>query len=489
MFVEQPHHFVGRSRELALLDDLNQKPGAKFLVMYGRRRVGKTRLLTHWTDTRDALALYWVASQTSASNLLASFSQALQQFIQPDVEVDHRFTYPTWDMALEQIAVLAQKAAQEGPLVLILDEFTYALQADSSLASVLQNAWDHRLQQTALFLIISGSHVHMMQAQAHSARAPLYGRASARLHLRPLPYGALPRFFPEYEPDALVALYAILGGIPAYLELFDPTASLSENIQHTLLTPHSLLQADALLFLHEQFDEPRNYAAIMEAIAHNSRTRGDIAEYLNLSPNLVGRYLSTLVELGIVERRLPVTTRPTGASRQGRYYLADPYLRFYFRFIAPRLDQIERHRTAQTLAYVRDHLREFVGSHAFEELCRDWVGLVGDQGRLPFYPERVGSYWGSDAQLDVFALNEDDKTALVGECKWGASPVGKNVVDKLARQAPKGISHLRDSHKWTTYLYLFARAGVTDEAAQRAAELNMTVVTLAELDHGLRQDV
>jgi hypothetical protein len=480
----QPRPFVGRTRELKLLDTLNGQKNAKFLIVYGRRRIGKTRLLTHWAETRNTRVLYWVATQTSAHNLLASFSQAARNFIESDVQSDHRFSYPSWEFAFEQIAA----AARQQPFVLILDEFTYALEAAPELASVLQNAWDHHLKNTPLFLVISGSQVHMMQEQTHSARAPLYGRASARLHLRPLPYAALAAFFPQYKPDALVALYAILGGIPAYLELFNPSASLSENIRNVLLAPNSLMQAEALLFLHEQFDEPRNYVAIMEAIANNCRERKDITGYTELPSSSVGRYLNTLVELGIIERRLPVTVKAT-RSRQGRYHLADPYMRFYYRFIAPRLDQIERYRTAQALQYVQEHLRAFVADNAFEELCREWVSLMGDDGKLPLYPERIGSYWGRDAQLDVFATNEGAKAALIGECKWGTERISKAVIDKLVRQARKGASHLKEPERWTTHLYLFTRAVVTPAAQTSASQHSIQIVRLEQIDQDLRRDL
>jgi len=502
-----PRPFVGRTRELSLLDSFNSKPLGKFLIVYGRRRVGKTRLLTHWADTRGNRLLYWVAKQTSAAKLLASFSQALYEFEQGETpppsplpvpergnneqgnegfrSAEHGPIYPSWEATFERIAVLAS----EKPFVVIIDEFTYALEAVPELASVLQNSWDHRLKNTNLFLIVSGSQVHMMQEQTHSARAPLYGRATGRLHLYPLPYGALHTFFPTYEPDALVALYAILGGMPAYLEMFDPNLSLSDNIRNTLLTPSSLLQADAMLFLHEQFDEPRNYAAIMEAVAHNNRTRKEIAAYTELPTDSVGRYLNTLVELGILERRLPVTAKPTSDSRRGRYVLADAYLRFYFRFIAPRLDQIERYRTSQALEYVKEHLRAFVGEHTFEELCRDWVGLVGDQGRLPISPERIGGYWGSDAQIDVMALNEGKKIALLGECKWGATSIEADTLDKLVRQAPKAMSHLHTPERWKSHLYLFTRTAISEALQKRAQELHIRAVSLAEMDRDLRQDV
>jgi hypothetical protein len=277
--------------------------------------------------------------------------------------------------------------------------------------------------------------------------------------------------------------------MPAYMELFDPNANLSDNIRNVLMQSNSYLQSDALLVLHEQFDEPRSYISILQAVAQNQRTRKDIADFTGLLPDTVSNYLNTLVALNFVERRLPVTSKPTADVRKGRYYLQDPYLRFYFRFIAPNLDDIENYRIEKPLNYIRQNLRAFVGEHAFEYLSRDWVSFVANQGRLPCFIDRVGGYWGRDAQLDVFAVNDDERIALIGECKWGADRIETEVIEKLRKQAPKGVAHLPEPEKWKTYLYLFVRAGLTHEAEQLARQHNVQIITLEQLDKDLREDI
>jgi len=218
--------FIARERELKLLQDQWQSPNARLMILYGRRRVGKTRLVTHWIETSGVRALYWVADPTSSLDQLASFSQALTNFEDLGTAPDN-FTYGTWAQAFSQIARLAR----DKRLVVVLDEFTYMLAVEPGLAGVLQNTWDQTLSQSNLFLILSGSHIGMMQRHLLSYQAPLYGRATSKLQLLQLPFAATSHFFPNYRPDERVAVYAMLGGVPAYWEQLDPNQSLDTNIR------------------------------------------------------------------------------------------------------------------------------------------------------------------------------------------------------------------------------------------------------------------
>jgi hypothetical protein len=476
--------FTGRKAELALLDELHHQGGAKFLVVYGRRRVGKSRLLSHWVNASGQRVLYWVASQKNQTELLKGFSQALYRFSHQNKKTPEGFAYSSWEVALEALA----DYAQQGPCCVIIDEFTYLAQAAPEFPSILQNAWDQRLKQLPLFLIISGSFVHMMMKTFHSYQAPLYGRASHRIHLQPLHYHALAQVFPAYSPEERVAVYGILGGIPAHWEFFDPRQNFNDNLQKALLQPTSLMQADALLLLHEQFDEPTLYLTILAAIAENKRTPKEISNFCSIPPNQVSRYLNTLAEVGLIERRVPVTDWNRSQSRKGRYYITDSYLRFYFRFIEPFMHLLILGQRDELLDNIRQHLRAFIGQYGFEELCRYWVAYMSNQRKLPLKVFQFGSYWGSDAQLDVMAISREDHKVLIGECKWGLEKVGPEVIEKLTRQAPKAISHLAEPAKWQPYLYLFTHTPLTEEAADLAVQHQVTVVTLEQLDADLRTE-
>ena len=470
--------FVARERELALLDDLYHRPGAQFLVLYGRRRIGKTSLLTHWGVEIQGPYFYWMATQTSATNQLRHFSQALFQFLNPGTASTPTFSYPSWDAALAEVARLAARQR----VVVVLDEFTYVMQADPEVPSLIQKAWDLHLKQSQAFLVLMGSLAGIIQRTALDYQSPLYGRATARLKLQPLGFGALTALLPRYNSEQRVAVYTITGGVPAYIELFDDRLNILQNLQQRIITPTNVMLSDAVFLLHEQLDEPRNYVAVLEALAAGYHTLTDITTMAGIERSNITKYLSVLRELGYVDRLTPATVRRPEQSRQGRYVIVDPYLRFYYRFLAPHRSAIEQGRVRQATSLLYDHLIDFIGTHTFEELCREWVAVKAEMGELPFLPEQTGSYWSKTAQVDVVAVNWRTRDILLGECKWGKQAVARDVVETLRRKTADVLPPQVD---WRVHYALFARAGVTPAARAAAQEHGAQVVTLAELEADL----
>jgi len=462
--------FVGRRSELDLLQQLWGSNRPELLILYGRRRVGKTRLLTHWIETTQVRALYWVAEPTSALDQLRSFSQALYNFANPGLPAPDDFTYASWLQAFQQVAALARAER----LLVVIDEFTYLLAPEPGLAGVLQNTWDHLLKQTNLFLAISGSHIGMMERQLISYQAPLYGRATAILRLLPLAFAETRHFFPHYAADERVAVYAMLGGIPAYWERFDAELSIDNNIRHQFLTPNLLLQDEPRLLLQDFVSEAHNYVAVLRAIAHNNRTPKEIAAYTGLDDRHVPAYLARLVETGFVERRIPVTDPP--GSRLGRHAITDPYLRFYFRFLARRQAQLALGVQEQALIEIKRHLLDFIGTYTWEELCQEWLLRASAENILPFMPDQVGSTWNKQAQVDVVGINTMEKTLLLGECKWGPHLMGRSVLQDLVN---KTAAVVPAQGRWRVAYLGFARLGWTAEAHQYATALARTAAETA----------
>jgi AAA+ ATPase superfamily predicted ATPase len=185
--------FYDRKRELAILDDLYKRTAGQMLVLYGRRRIGKTALLTHWINQRKHPALFWTADRTGAANQLRAFSQLLQRLIAPHSTIPPEFTYTSWELVFNELARLCESQR----LIVVLDEFTYVLESNPGLASILQRIWDHRLQSSKIFLVLSGSHAGMIVRETLTYRSPLYGRATQSIHLQPLPFGGPLQFFPR----------------------------------------------------------------------------------------------------------------------------------------------------------------------------------------------------------------------------------------------------------------------------------------------------
>jgi len=319
--------FVDRETELDSLNRVAARPGSQFIIVYGRRRVGKTTLLLHWAQHSDLPYVYWVASRNTAANLRQSLAEALWQHEHPDEPVVSAEYLPEARSWRELFRYAARVAAGQR-LVLILDELPYAVEADSALPSELQNAWDHDLRDSELVLIVAGSHVGMM-IKMQEYQAPLYGRFTARLPVEPLPFSALEEFLPGYGLAQRVAVYAILGGIPAYLERFDSSRTLAANVQEEILLDTGMFRVEPFYLLSEKVREPRNYMAVpcaeaqdsaLQAIGQGNHTLETItlAAGFNTKQH-TSTYLGRLQDLRLVIRETPATVREGRRTTRGHY--------------------------------------------------------------------------------------------------------------------------------------------------------------------------
>ncbi len=481
---------VDRERELDELNALLKAPAARLVAVSGRRRLGKTTLLVHWARTSQQPYLYWVASHFPSNVLLRQFSQLVWQHGNPGKRAPRTFSYEDWSQALEELAQVCQGEQRH---IVILDEFPYAVTSEPGLPSALQNAWDHHLKFSNVCMVLCGSHVGMME-QLMDAHAPLYGRMVGPLRVRPLPFAATAAFFPRYNVEQRVAVYAILGGVPAYLEQFSDALSLSANVRQHLFRETGLFRIDPDYLIGEQVRDLKNYQAVLAAIAGGARRPSEIALAAGLPHrSAADPYLTRLVEMDYVCRELPVTVAPQkrSTSRLSRYVLADHYLRFYFRFVRPHLDLLAQGLYDQVWSHISEQLRAFIGMTAFEELCREWTLTQARAGRLPFTVERVGAHWDSGAQVDVAAVNWRQKILLLGEAKWGLEAVGRGVVRELVvKKTPRVLKLLPDGGAgWTIHYAFFARAGFTDAARREAVAHDALLVDLATLDSGLRREL
>ncbi|MBT3714577.1 MAG: ATP-binding protein [Anaerolineae bacterium] len=484
--------FLDRRKELQQIEKLWDSPHAEFLVLYGRRRVGKTALLVEWMRQSKQRALYWVATHTSSANQLRSFSQAVYNFTNPNTPAPENFSYASWQQAFQEVASLAEKER----LALFIDEFTYLLEVTPDIAGQLQNLWDHLLSKRNLFLCLSGSHLGMMKREFLSYQAPLYGRASAQLYLQPFSFGATARFFPNYSAVDRVAIYAIFGGVPAYWERIDPQKTISQNIKDNLLTPNNLLQAEPKLLLQDFVSDPHNYISILSAIANGAHVLKEIVASTGLASGHVSKYLSVLKDSGFVERRIPITVKKN--SRAGRYHITDPYLRFYFRFLENRQEQLALGIQDQALAEISKHLIDFIGTYTWEEICREWTIRAGAKGELPYLPDQIGSTWNAKAQVDVVGFNSMEKTLILGECKWTRSQTKPKVLKELIEKKTNNI--IPEEGNWQIFFTGFSRSGWTSSALvyenQIMEELpsdsnwdasGIRLVDLAQLDQDLQK--
>lgn len=479
---------VDRERELDELNALLKRRTARLLAVSGRRRLGKTTLLTHWARTSNRPYLYWVASHFPSSVLLGQFSKEVWQLGNPGKHMPASFSYDSWSEAFQALAAASQGTQKH---IVIIDEFPYAVEAEPGLPSALQNAWDHQLKSSNICMVLCGSHVGMME-RLLGADAPLYGRMVGPLRIRPLPFKAVSVFLPSYSAEQRVAVYAILGGVPAYLEEFSDDLSLLENLRDHLFREAGLFRSDPDYLIGEQVRDLKNYQAVLSAIAGGAHQPSEITLHANMPHrSSADSYLAQLIEMDYVRRELPVTVEPKKrpTSRQSRYVIADNYLRFYFRFVRPNLSFLAQQMHDLVEKRLAEQLRAFVGMTTFEELCREWLLLQARANKLPFPIEEVGSHWGGGVQVDVVAINWREKAILLGEAKWQVDTVGRSLIKELVEQkTPLVLKTLPDEGSgWQVHYAFFARTGFTEAAQTEATAAHVLLVDLHRLDQDLAQ--
>jgi len=460
--------FVDRERELERLRAAWESGRAELLIVYGRRRVGKTTLLRHFLADRPHT--YWVATMTADELLRRSFTEALWRTAHPDGSAPG-FTYDDWVAALGSLA----DQAQSGRHAVVIDEYPYLAGAQPGVSSILQKVWDEQLQHTRFMLVLCGSSIGMMEREALEYRAPLYGRRTGQLRLGPLPVRAAAALLPRYEATDAITAYGVLGGIPAYLRLFDDRVRLTENIERHILDPDGYLHSEPEFLLREELREPRNYFGILQAIAGGRTRLNEIAQITGLERTAASRYLATLRDLRLVERRVPITETQPEKSRKGIYRLSDPFLRFWFRFVGPCRSVLESGVTGPAARQVAEALPQFTGP-AFEDLCRAWVAERAAAGALPVAVERIGSWWARDREVDIVAVGGD--AILIGECKWSARPVGVSVLDELERAAEPLVAQF--PNRRVVYA-LFARTGFSPKLREVAKARGVLLVSAERL--------
>lgn len=467
--------FVNRQAELAFFNEVLRRkhPGpGQLILLYGRRRVGKTALLRRWAEQSGVPYTYWVANKESAALQRRSFFSAVMEM--PEEQATAFDSWPAlWQW-------LAPRLAQQEQRIVILDEIPYASENDPALLSALQHAWDGHLADSNIVLVLCGSHVKTMESIMRQ-QSPLFGRLTGQWHLQPLPFYALSAFFPEWPVEERIALYAIAGGVPAYLEWLDPDLSLVDNIRDVILAPGTMFMAEPRMLLYDEVREPDTYLSVLGAIARGHHSQGEIANACLMGSDSLSYYLSRLQELNLVERRLPATlsTAQRRRSKRGRYHLSDPYFRFYFRFLAPHQQSLLR--PEETLAHIKSELRSFVGL-AFERLAQQWLATRPEM--LPFRPESIGSHWHRNVQVDVVAVNWQTRDLLLGECKWGEANVNRATVrELLERRAPRVRKKM--GGEWKLHYAFFARSGFTEAAAATASAHDALLIDANELDAGL----
>jgi len=431
--------FVDRDAELDQLTDCYGSETADFIVIYGRRRLGKSELVRQSIADRND-AVYYQAVESTAQNQLEQFvDTATAQF--PSLQNVRR----DWEALLETLG--------KDDAIVVIDEFPFLIEEDESLPSRIQRIWDMELQETGMTLVLIGSSISVMEDKVLSGSAPLYGRRTATIDLKPLDVPDARQFFPDYDPETAITAWSIYGGTPYYLQTIDPDQPLGTNVQQGILSERGLLYSEPEFLLRTELRQPNTYFSILRALAHGRHTPNEIAGMAGVESGSLSTYLQKLRRLRLVKRHIPVTESPT-SSKRGRYRIAAPLFRFWFRFVYGNQDQL---RMLDDDAYdelVTPELADYV-SPLFERLCQQALpNLIDRQFR------DVGQWWFKEHELDVLGLTDDGLVA--GECKFTSQPVSEGILVDLEQTASE-VRWSEGPADGETMYVLFSRSGYTDD--------------------------
>lgn len=418
--------FVGRKSELDELQRAYATRDFEMVVVYGRRRVGKTTLLTHFAQGKPTL--FFTAQQQSGRNNLFDFCKAVADFFDLPSGVE----FSSWQAAFEFIA----ERAKEKPFLLIFDEFPYAAESDRSLISSLQAVVDHKLSKTRLCLVLCGSDQGFMEGEVLGAKSPLHGRRTAQIRVRPFDYLSVAKMLPDVSDEDAFRYYACVGGVPYYLARVDASAAFEENIERLFFDPNGFLYEEPMMLLRQEFREPALYNSILRAIGSGANKQNEIADRAGVDQGVASKYLHTLMRLDIVERIVPFGENP-GRSRRGLYRLADGCYDFWYAFVMPAVSDIEEGAGRVVASSLPgDVLATYLGRR-FERVCQEWMRMQSLKGLLPIAASAFGSWWGANPSthgqddIDVVAADRFKKQAILGECKWRSSFDESEALEKL----------------------------------------------------------
>ena len=455
--------FYNRTDELESLQAAYESPGHALFVVYGRRRVGKTVLLKEFCA--DKPHLYSLAAQEAESRQREKFVEQIATHYDERVpQIDN------WDDAFEY---LGEKLAAD-PCVVVIDEFPYLVEENDSLPSYVQAFVDEQLQETDAMVVLCGSSVSTMESEVLGHESPLYGRRTGQLDLQPFSFEQA-RAVIDYSIETAIQSYAVTGGTPMYLTLFDYDQPLDENIQSQILSPTAVLYNEPEFLLRTELRNPARYLSILEAIALGHTTPNEIAGATGIDPGPLSKYLQTLRTLRFIERQVPVTASAK-KSKRSRYRVADEFLRFWYRFVEPNRSSIEE---APDIVFDRTIAPELPDHVAmtFEDVCREAVWESIRQEVLGPYSE-VGPWWYGEHEIDIVALAPSDDRLLFAECKWTNEPVGHELADTLAAKT----EHVRwGPNSRDERFALFSRSGFVD-GLKRDLDDRWTLFELSDLE-------
>lgn len=459
--------FIGRDKELKSLEDLYSSNRFEFLVVYGRRRVGKTELLKQFACKHKCI--FYQAQEKNNTLNIKAFANALNLYYDTNYEIK----FDDWYDILKYLDSRIQTSNER--TVIIIDEFPFIAKDYPAIKSLLQQMIDISWKDRNVMLVLCGSSVSFMVNEVLGYSSPLYGRRTFSMEVLPFDYYTASQFFPNFSEEDRLLAYGILGGIPLYLSMFDSNISIKENIKKNILTVGSFLNEEVIDLLKMEFREPKVYNSILTAIANGSSKINQIKTKINEESSKVSKYLNELMEIKLVRKVVPYGEKSD--SKNTIYEICDNYFVFWFRYVF-KLANENSLLSLDTLAdIIYNDLSDYMGGR-FEKICQQYLTRLTLSGHAPFMLSSIGRWWGTNNKLkkqdDIDILGISGDNVLFCECKFR-----NELFDMREYRDFVNVTDIFGEYK-NKYYYLFLKSDCS-EAVKKELTSSWRVITLKDL--------
>ena len=450
--------FVDRTKELETLEKEFCREESSFVVVYGRRRVGKTALINHFCKGKNAI--YFLATEEGENENRENFKNIVGNHFDNTLLLNASVN--RWE---DIFSVVQNRENPSERLILVIDEFQYLGKANKSFPSVMMGIWDKILCKSNVMLILCGSLINMMTSQVLNYDSPLYGRRTAQIKLKQIAFKYYHEFDESYSEEQQIERFAVTGGVPKYVELFESDTDIYEAIRKNVLSRNAFLYAEPEFLLQKEVSEIGSYFSILKVIAGGQHKLGKIATALNQPQTSLSKYLSVLTDLDLLERQVPITEENPEKSKMGLYFIKDNFIKFWFQFVYPYRSLLEADRDEFVISKIKQSFIENHVSYVYEDICRKKIwDFLGDKCIF----NRVGRWWGNrDIEIDIVAYDSVGTDILFGECKYSKNPKGMDVLEALKEKA-NSVTWNKEFRK--EYFCIFSKNGFSPALEEYAKQ-------------------
>lgn len=460
--------FHCRDKELRDFNKRYDKNNFECVIVYGRRRVGKTALINEFCKGKPTV--FFSALNASSQENLVALSKAIYAKDYPDAETAP--VYQSFDAAFAEIT----RMAEEERLVFVIDEYPYLAKANKSISSRLQHSIDHMWKNGKLYLILCGSSMSFMEYQVLGYESPLYGRRTGQFKIQALTYKEMTAFNPNLTNEQQAFIYGITGGIPHYINKLDVDGNVDEALKENLFNTSSYLYEEPENLLKQELREPAIYNSVITAVASGASHSNEIATKVGIESPICAKYLKVLLDLGILVKETPVTEK---AGKKTIYAIGDNFFRFWYRFVPQNTSAISAGKIERIYEpIIKKYYPDYMGL-IFEQMCREYLFLYAED--IPVVLSDIGQWWGTDSkakkevQIDIVGTPAEGNEYIIGSCKYRNSPVGVDELELLKHYAEvfgKGDKY---------HYYIFSKSGFTAGLHDLADKGEVRLVTLQDM--------